>query len=1359
GVATLNLSFGDPGTLDAHTVEVDWGDGGPAETFTLSAGARLFSTTHQYLDDNPTGTSVDDYSVQVKVIDDDTGEATGSATATVRNVAPSELVLAPPAAIDENGVATLNLSFVDPGTLDMHTVQIDWGDGTPLETVVLATGARTLAATHQYLDDNPTGTPADSYAISVTVTDDDGGSASASTHVQVANVPPQNLVLAPVAAIDENGVATLQLSFDDPGTLDSHTVEILWNDGSPVETFTLPVGQRTLAATHQYLDDDPTGTPADTHSIGVTVRDDDGGAIANKTTVEVRNVAPTLPSFGSFTVSSGNEGDIFTAMVEFVDVGTLDTHMVTVDWGDGYATTGAATGNTFTATHTYADNAIYLARLTVVDDDGGQLQTGRFVVVQNVAPTLAVVADQTVAEGSLLSLTDIGTFTDPGFDNPLNVIDPISAGEVEETFTYSINWGDGTAVDTGMATVDGPGSPGVLTAGSFDGAHTYADDGVYTVTVSVFDDDGGEDSKTFQVTVGNVAPTLAVVADQTIAEGSLLSLADIGAFTDPGFDNPLNTADPANGGEVAETFDFEINWGDGTAPDFGFATIDAPGMPGSLTAGSFDGQHTYADNGLYTVEVRVLDDDGGIDIKTFRVTVTNVDPTLTVIADQTIAEGSLLSLTDIGTFTDPGFDNPANTVDPANGGEVAETFDFEINWGDGTAPDFGFATVDAAGSPGVLTAGSFNGQHTFADNGLYTVEVRVLDDDGGLAIKTFQVLVTNVDPVLTGVDGLAVDEGSAFTLAGLGVGVSDPGFDNPLNTTDPANGGETVETFTGATVDWGDGTAIDSLSVVGRVSGSPGVLTTAGFDHAPHTYADNGVYTVTLRLSDDDGAVVARTLQITVSNVAPTLTLTDELFTLNEGETLTIPDLAKFTDPGFDNLANTNDPANGAETTELFTYTIDWGDGTPVESFGSGDMVRTSGSPGVLTTGSFGGSHLYADNDADNKYMVTVTLADDDGGVDERTIEVTVLNVNPTLDPVAATDVTASGVTTLDLTFADPGTDSFEVLVDWGDKLSLPPQDRFVVETVHAGPTPKSFTLTHKYNGPPDPLNPAADITITVKIHDDDFGTPLIVQNGESNLELAVITNPGEGKQFIYIDTTPQVPRLEFTPRVETGEFIGANTGVVQVGTGFGQRGGAGEAKIGAERFFELRVIYPDGRQSDGYRLPNDAISNIPSLFRDLPDNHYAIYLVQPQTGSRRLVIEVFVRNGKLIDPGDDSEGARDRPPTDDAQKPAEELPVPPVDQSVDAAPAHPPALATSSRTPLPLAVRAANPAGEALAEPAPNETTNHQVPVLGAAGLAISATGRAVLRRQQQQREGGERRRRLQNAARAGANGRRRPR
>lgn len=43
---------------------------------------------------------------------------------------------------------------------------------------------------HQYLDDNPTGTPLDTAAVLIGVTDKDGGSGSASTGVTIANVAP-----------------------------------------------------------------------------------------------------------------------------------------------------------------------------------------------------------------------------------------------------------------------------------------------------------------------------------------------------------------------------------------------------------------------------------------------------------------------------------------------------------------------------------------------------------------------------------------------------------------------------------------------------------------------------------------------------------------------------------------------------------------------------------------------------------------------------------------------------------------------------------------------------------------------------------------------------------------------------------------------------------------------------------------------------------------------------------------------------------------------------------------------------------------------------------------------------------------
>ena len=180
---------------------------------------------------------------------------------------------------------------------------------------------------------------------------------------------------------------------------------------------------------------------------------------------------------------------------------------IALPWTTG--SEGVDTAGTIQASHAYADNGIYTVTVTVYDDDEG-FDTETFTVtVNNVSPDLEALADQETTEGTFISLqaeADLGTpdFTDPGFDNSAN-----SPGELDETFTATIDWGDGTTEPvTDISLPWTTGSEGVDTAGTIQASHAYADNGIYTVTVTVYDDDEGFDTETFTVTVNNVSPDL-----------------------------------------------------------------------------------------------------------------------------------------------------------------------------------------------------------------------------------------------------------------------------------------------------------------------------------------------------------------------------------------------------------------------------------------------------------------------------------------------------------------------------------------------------------------------------------------------------------------------------------------------------------------------------------------------------------------------------------------------------------------------------------------------------------------------------------------------------------------------------------
>lgn len=177
----------------------------------------------------------------------------------------------------------------------------------------------------------------------------------------------------------ENVSATSPIDENDPTTLSgdivyanaasgSFDVKVDWGDGSPMEIFTYPQGTTTFSETHQYLDDDPTGTPSDVYPVIVTLEDDEGSGMV-ETSVTVNNVPPSLSNLVAF---SANGQDVFLNG-KISDVGTLDTFTLQVDWGDGTTEPFMYPAGTsmFSESHTYADSSIKTIVVTLIDDDTG----------------------------------------------------------------------------------------------------------------------------------------------------------------------------------------------------------------------------------------------------------------------------------------------------------------------------------------------------------------------------------------------------------------------------------------------------------------------------------------------------------------------------------------------------------------------------------------------------------------------------------------------------------------------------------------------------------------------------------------------------------------------------------------------------------------------------------------------------------------------------------------------------------------------------------------------------------------------------------------------------------------------------
>ncbi len=897
------------------------------------------------------------------------------------NLIVVDLDMGPDLTVDEGDLVTLTPQISDPLERDdpftyLWLVESDNGQ-------VVGSGTEASFSFTPYDNGN--------YTLRLFVTDAERGFTAQPgvVHVAALNVVPA-FEAGEDRALDEGGLLALNLPFTDPGTNDTHSALVAWGDGTSnlFESLEEVMGAGSITTGHAYADEGE-------YTVTVTLTDDDEASTVDSFTATVANVAPLVNAGPDRTVTEGQAVDLFHTEilhifdidfpiqvndVTFRDGGTADTHTGTVDWGDG---TGAQTitvnespfgppgstsglGGSLTGSHVYADNGTYTVTFTVLDDDGAVGADAFDITVLNAAPVVTPRGGQTGLEGQLIELGNV-LFSDAG---------------TLDTHSGTVDWGDGTgpvALVIDEVPSGPPGSTAGLT-GQLHGSHVYADNGNYTVTFTLVDDDGGVATETLamQILVDNVAPVVTAGTGDTINEGDTFSLSGAG-FSDAG---------------TADTHTAVVDWDDGSS-SAGAVTESPFGPPGSTggTTGTVDASHVFGDDGDYKVLVTVADDDGGVSSDSLIVTVLNVAPTVDAGEGQSVLEGD--SVLVAAAFTDPG---------------LLDSHSALIDWGDGTVTE-GFVNAEAR---------TVTGRHAYADNGAYQVAVTVNDGDGGVGSDTLTVEVGNAAPVVAAGGEASTDEGTLFVLP-------------PTFFTDAGS----ADTHT-ATVDFGEGGA-----VAAEIDPSTGSIS------ASHFYADNGAFTVLVTVTDDDGDSGTGSWVVTVKNVAPVAG--DDRYGTTEDAPLTIG-----ADLGV--LANDTDVP-----------------GDTLQAVLEADVLH-----GTLTLhpdGSFSYVPVADFNGADT---FSYRALDDDGGLSEvASVSIEVLAVNDAPTFARGADQTV---------FEDSG---MQTVAGWASATSAGPTDEagqflnFLVETENAALFSAAPTISADGTLTYTPaLNAFGSATVTVRLMD-----------------------------------------------------------------------------------------------------------------------------------------------------------------------------------------------------------------------------------------------------------------------------------
>ncbi|MCU1437731.1 MAG: cell surface protein [Naasia sp.] len=589
---------------------------------------------------------------------------------------------------------------------------------------------------------------------------------------------------------------------------------------------------------------------------------------------------PTTFTFDNFVVTPTNLSNtapsaVFTRTVSaltasFDSSGSSDAggSITSYLWNFGDGTSSTVQN----PVHAYAAAGSYPVTLTVTDNVGLTGSTTQTVTVADATPVNASpVAAFTATANDLVLALDAGGSTD---------------GDGAVT-GFAWNFGDGT---TGA---------GVTTS------KIYAAPGIYSVTLTVTDDDGATDTETRSVTVSQSAPpaggTLASDAfGRTVTNG--LGSADAGGawtlagsaagFSVSGGAGRLSAApgatltgylgavastdtdvratvtllqNPTGGGVYASVLGRRIGSADYRArlviSSAGAINLQLQRSGTTLVSARPAGVTALAGQAV-TVRVQTTGTapttirakvwaNGAAEPAAWQLTTTDTLAALQAngsvgiqhyLSGSATANPTVLTVDDL-TVTTTSAGTPANTPPTASFTAAATGLQVSVNAAASTDSDGTIASYAWNWGDGTPAGAGATATHSYGAAGTYTVTLTATDDDGGAATTTRSVTVSAGTPA-------NAPPTASFTAAATGLTV----------TVNGSGSTDSDGTIAAHAWNWGDGTAAGTGAT------------------ATHAFAAAGTYTVTLRVTDDDGATDDTTRTVTVAAAGSPSTSAEDAF-------------------------------------------------------------------------------------------------------------------------------------------------------------------------------------------------------------------------------------------------------------------------------------------------------------------------------------------------------------------------------------------------------------------------------------------------------------------------------------------------